>query len=152
MIMVGAGTGVAPYRGFLQARAAMKARGEPVGPAMLFHGCRNRALDHIYADEFEAMARAGVVELEAAYSRPDTGAKCYVQHRLSERRDRVWELVQQGGVIYVCGDAATIAPAVEQAFLAICSAKRGVADGEAKAWLAKMKADARYLVDIWPKG
>jgi cytochrome P450/NADPH-cytochrome P450 reductase len=152
MIMVGAGTGVAPYRGFLQARAAMKARGEPVGPAMLFHGCRNRAQDHIYADEFEAMARAGVVELEPAYSRPDTGAKCYVQHRLSERRDRVWELVQQGGVIYVCGDAATIAPAIEQAFLAICSAKRGVADGEAKAWLAKMKADARYLVDIWPKG
>jgi cytochrome P450/NADPH-cytochrome P450 reductase len=152
MIMIGAGTGVAPYRGFLQARAAMKTRGEPVGPAILFHGCRNRAHDHIYADEFEAMARAGVVELEPAYSRPDAGAKCYVQHRLTDRRDRVWELITQGGVVYVCGDAATMAPAVEQAFLAICSDKRGIGDGEAKAWLAKMKADARYLVDIWPKG
>src|SRR3981081_309127 len=126
MIMVGAGTGVAPYRGFLQARAATKARGVKVGPAMLFHGCRNPAQDHIYADEVETKARDGGVEIEPAYSRPQTGTKCYVQHRLSDRRDRVWELIAQGGVVYVCGDAATMAPAVEQAFLAICRDKRGV--------------------------
>jgi cytochrome P450 / NADPH-cytochrome P450 reductase len=96
MIMIGAGTGVAPYRGFLQARAGNKERGHKLGPAMLFHGCRNRARDHLYAEEFEAMARAGVVELEPAYSRPETGAKCYVQHRVSERRDRVWELIRAG--------------------------------------------------------
>jgi cytochrome P450 / NADPH-cytochrome P450 reductase len=152
MIMIGAGTGVAPFRGFLQARVAMKARGDKVGPALLFHGCRNPAHDHIYADEFTAMARAGVVELEPAYSRPETGVKCYVQHRLAERRDRVWQLIEQGGVVYVCGDASTMAPAVEQAFLAIGRDKRGVADDSAKIWLAKLKADGRYLVDIWPKG
>ncbi len=152
MIMVGAGTGVAPYRGFLQARAAMKARGDHVGPAILFQGCRNAAQDQIYAEEFAAMQRDGVVALETAFSRPDTGEKRYVQHRLAAGRDRMWELIEQGGVIYVCGDAATMAPAVEQAFIAICRDKRGVGDEEAKAWLASMKAGARYLVDIWPKG
>lgn len=75
-----------------------------------------------------------------------------MQHRLAARRDRVWELIEQGGVIYVCGDAATMAPAVGQAFIAICHDKRGIGDEEAKAWLASMKAGARYLVDIWPKG
>jgi cytochrome P450 / NADPH-cytochrome P450 reductase len=149
MIMVGAGTGVAPYRGFLQARAAMKARGDSVGPAMLFHGCRNPAQDHLYADEFSAFARDGVVEIEPAYSRPDDGTKCYVQHRIAARRDRIWELIGQNAVIYVCGDAATLAPAVEAAFMDIYTAKN--AGGDAEAWLASLKAGNRYLVDIWPK-
>jgi cytochrome P450 / NADPH-cytochrome P450 reductase len=152
MIMIGAGTGVAPYRGFLQARAGNKERGHKLGPAMLFHGCRNRARDHLYTEEFEAIARAGVVELEPAYSRPETGAKCYVQHRVSERRDRVWELIEQGAVVYVCGDAGTMAPAVERTMLAICRDKRVCADDAAKTWLASMKSEGRYLVDIWPKG
>jgi cytochrome P450/NADPH-cytochrome P450 reductase len=151
MIMIGAGTGIAPYRGFLQARAAMKLRGQRVGPALLFQGCRHPAQDHIYADEFAAFAKAGAVELEPAYSRPDTGDKCYVQHRLAERRDRFWELIEQGAIVYVCGDASTIAPAVEQAVVAICRAKRGCSEDEAKAWLASLKASSRYLVDIWPK-
>jgi cytochrome P450/NADPH-cytochrome P450 reductase len=150
--MVGAGTGIAPFRGFLQARAATKARGSSVGPALLFQGCRNAAQDQIYADEFAAMERDAVVTLAPAFSRPDTGEKCYVQHRLAADRDRVWGLIEQGAVIYVCGDAGTMAPAVEHAFVGICRDKRGIGDGEAKAWLASMKADARYLVDIWPKG
>jgi cytochrome P450/NADPH-cytochrome P450 reductase len=152
MIMVGAGTGIAPYRGFLQARAAVKARGDKVGPALLFQGCRNPSQDQIYAEEFAAMAGAGVVELAPAYSRPESGAKCYVQHRLVECRDRVWDLIERGGIVYVCGDAATMAPAVEEAFLAICRDKRGYDEDQAKAWLKALKAESRYLVDIWPKG
>jgi cytochrome P450/NADPH-cytochrome P450 reductase len=151
MIMIGAGTGIAPYRGFLQARAAMRLRGQTVGPALLFQGCRHPAQDHIYADEFAAFAQAGVVELEPAYSRPETGAKCYVQDRMAQRRDRVWELIEQGAIVYVCGDASAMAPAVEQAVLAICRDKRGCSDDEAKAWLASLKASSRYLVDIWPR-
>ncbi len=149
MIMIGAGTGVAPYRGFLQARAAMKARGESVGQAMLFHGCRNPGQDYIYGDEFGALARDGVVELEPAYSRPDNGDKCYVQHRIAARHDRIWDLIAQGGVIYVCGDATTLAPAVEQAFMDVYRKNDG--GGDAEAWIASLKADKRYLVDIWPK-
>jgi cytochrome P450/NADPH-cytochrome P450 reductase len=104
------------------------------------------------ADEFAAMERDGVVALEPAYSRPDTGQKQYVQQRLVARRDRVWELIEQGGIVYVCGDAGTMAPAVEQAFVDICSDRRGITRDDATAWLASMKASARYLVDIWPKG
>lgn len=152
MIMVGAGTGIAPFRGFLQARAAMKARGDKVGPALLFQGCRNPNQDHIYADEFAALERDGVVALEPAFSRPDTGEKQYVQQRLAARRDRVWELIEQGGIVYVCGDAGTMAPAVEQAFVELCRDKRGISADDAKAWLGAMKESARYLVDIWPKG
>ncbi len=149
MIMVGAGTGVAPYRGFLQARAAMKARGDNVGQAMLFHGCRNPGQDYIYGDEFGALARDGVVELEPAYSRPNDGAKCYVQHRIAARQDRVWDLIARDAVIYVCGDATTLAPAVEQAFMDVY--RKNNNGGDAKPWLASLKADKRYLVDIWPK-
>jgi cytochrome P450 / NADPH-cytochrome P450 reductase len=151
MIMVGAGTGIAPYRGFLQARAARKARGDGVGPALLFHGCRNAFQDQIYAEEFQAFERDGVVELQMAYSRPDGGEKCYVQDRIHIAADRVLELVDQGGIVYVCGDAATMAPAVQQAFLQIAREKRGLDEVGASAWLAQLKADSRYVVDIWPK-
>jgi cytochrome P450/NADPH-cytochrome P450 reductase len=92
----------------------MKARGDSVGQAILFHGCRHPAQDHLYADEFSAFARDGVVELEPAYSRPEGGEKCYVQHRIGARSDRIWELIAQGAVIYVCGDASTLAPAVNR--------------------------------------
>jgi cytochrome P450 / NADPH-cytochrome P450 reductase len=74
-----------------------------------------------------------------------------VQHRLAQRRDRFWELIEQGATIYVCGDASTMAPAVEQVVLAICRDKGGCSDDEAKAWLAALKASSRYVVDIWPK-
>ena len=104
MIMVGAGTGVAPYRGFLQARGAMKARGEDVGEAMLFHGCRHPAQDRIYADEFAAFARDEMVELEPAYSRPDDGDKCYVQHRIAARRDRVFGTSSRGMPRSTCAE------------------------------------------------
>jgi cytochrome P450 / NADPH-cytochrome P450 reductase len=72
-----------------------------------------------------------------------------VQHRIAARRDRIWELIGQHVVIYVCGDAATLAPAVEAAFMDIYIAKN--AGGDAKAWLGSLKAGNRYLVDIWPK-
>jgi len=100
-------------------------------------------------DEFSAFARDGVVELEPAYSRPDDREKRYVQHRIAARSDRIWELIGRDAVIYVCGDASTLAPAVEQAFMDIYRGKNG--GGDAKDWLASMKADKRYLVDIWPK-
>ncbi|BCH31186.1 NADPH--cytochrome P450 reductase [Mesorhizobium sp. L-8-10] len=151
MIMIGAGTGIAPFRGFLETRAAKKSSGESVGPAVLFHGCRNRDQDHIYADEFEAMARAGVVELQMAYSRPDDGMKCYVQDRLAQCGDRLWDLIDQGANVYVCGDAGTMAPAVERAFIEICGAKLGIDADAAGKWLAAMKSEKRYLVDIWPR-
>jgi cytochrome P450/NADPH-cytochrome P450 reductase len=66
--------------------------------------------------------------------------------------DGVESPIERGGVVYVCGDASTMAPPVEQAVLAICRDKQGCSEDAAKAWLAKLKSAARYLVDMWPKG
>src|SRR6187200_352143 len=79
VIMIGPGTGLAPFRGFLQERAHRKAQGAKLGPAMLFFGCRHPDQDFLYADELKAFAAAGIAELHTAFSRAD-GAKTYVQH------------------------------------------------------------------------
>ena len=130
----------------------MKLRGEKVGPALLFQGCRHPAQDHIYADEFAAFAQAGVVELEPAYSRPDSGDKCYVQRRLAERHDRFWELIEQGAIVYVCGDGGRMEPDVKAALVAIYREKTG-ADAEAGArWIDDLGTKNRYVLDVWAGG
>jgi len=149
MIMVGAGTGLAPFRGFLQERALLEARGREVGPALLFFGCRHPRQDFIYQDELEAFAARGIVSLSCAFSRLD-GQKAYVQHELAARRDEVWPLLEEGAVVYVCGDAARMAPDVTRAFIEIYPGKTGAGEPEARSWLDEMAAAGRYVVDVWP--
>jgi cytochrome P450/NADPH-cytochrome P450 reductase len=149
IIMVGPGTGIAPFRGFLQERAQIKASGRPIGPSLLFFGCRHRAQDFIYADELRAFADAGVTELVVAWSRLDGQQKIYVQDKILERKDAVWKLIEAGGVIYVCGDASRMAPDVRRAFNAIYAEKSHATHEDATAWIDRMTAEGRYLVDVW---
>ena len=116
MIMVGPGTGVAPFRGFLQERAALKQQGVPVGEAMLFFGCRDPLQDFLYEDELRAFEAAGVTRLYAAFSREPGKPKTYVQQAIREHGDEVWRLLQQEAMVFVCGDASRMAPDVRQAF------------------------------------
>ncbi len=109
IIMIGPGTGLAPFRGFLQERAALKAKGATLGPSLLFFGCRRPDQDYLYADELGAFAASGVTELFTAFSRGD-GPKTYVQHLLAAQKDRVWQLIEQGAVIFVCGDGRRWSP------------------------------------------
>jgi cytochrome P450/NADPH-cytochrome P450 reductase len=83
IVMIGPGTGLAPFRGFLQERAAREAKGATLGPAMLFFGCRHPDQDFLYADELKSLAADGITELFTAFSRAD-GPKTYVQHVLSD--------------------------------------------------------------------
>src|SRR6202040_4434805 len=95
-------------------RADRKAKGVSLGPVMLFFGCRHPDQDFLYADELKAFAADGICELHTAFSRAD-GPKTYVQHVLATQKDRVWELIEKGAVIYVCGDGGKMEPGVKAA-------------------------------------
>ena len=126
--MIGPGTGLAPFRGFLRERAALQAQGRSLGPAMLFFGCRHPEQDFIYAEELKEHARAGIVDLHVAFSRHD-GKKTYVQDLLKDQADRVRALIEQGAIVYVCGDGGRMEPDVKRALAAICGE---AGDGEAR--------------------
>src|SRR6202040_230792 len=95
IIMIGPGTGLAPFRGFLQERAALKVKGTSLGPAMLFFGCRHPDQDYLYADELRAFEASGITELHTAFSRA-VGPKAYVQNLVAAQKERVWSLIENG--------------------------------------------------------
>ncbi|HEY5848410.1 MAG TPA: cytochrome P450 [Microlunatus sp.] len=149
MIMVGAGTGMAPFRGFLQERADLKRQGAPIGESILFFGCRDSATDYLYADELAAFEADGVTELQVAFSREPDQPRTYVQQLIDRERDHVWDLMAAGAVIYVCGNASTMAPGVRAALTDMFKAKTGSSDEAAEEWLAGLRSSDRYLEDIW---
>ena len=88
MIMVGAGTGMAPFRGFLQERAALAEKGVPVGKSILFYGCRNAENDMLYADELRAFEASGITQLKMAFSREPGQPRTFVQQVMERERTR----------------------------------------------------------------
>jgi cytochrome P450/NADPH-cytochrome P450 reductase len=149
IIMVGPGTGVAPFRGFLQERAALKAQGRLVGPSLLFFGCRNPQQDFIYEDELRVFQEQGVTELQKAFSRVPGQPKTYVQQSILERQEQVWQMIQNGAIIYICGEGSHMAPAVQQAFKDIYQAQTMQGQAAADQWMSNMQAQNHYLVDVW---
>lgn len=148
VIMVGPGTGIAPFRGFLQRRAWLKGQGAELGEAVLFFGCRKREEDYLYREELEAYHGEGLVELHTAFSRDDD-ERTYVQDLIKREADRVWSLIENGARIYVCGDGARMEPDVRKTLASICAERRGCSAEEAKAWMDQMLDDERYLLDVW---
>jgi cytochrome P450/NADPH-cytochrome P450 reductase len=149
MIMVGAGTGLAPFRGFLQERAALAYRGTSVGPSLLFFGCRDPEQDYLYAEELRDFEKLMPLRVHTVFSgRPENGRR-YVQHELAAQQDEVWHLIEHGAAIFVCGNANTIAPGVRAALAEIYRARTGGSSEQAQAWLADLRAADRFLEDIW---
>jgi cytochrome P450/NADPH-cytochrome P450 reductase len=151
IIMIGPGTGLAPFRGFLQQRAALKAGGATLGPAMLFFGCRHPDQDFLYADELKAFEASGITELHTAFSRAE-GPKTYVQHLVAAQKDRVWSLIEQGAIIYVCGDGGKMEPDVKAALVAIYRERSGSDAGAGQRWIDDLGAKNRYVLDVWAGG
>jgi cytochrome P450 / NADPH-cytochrome P450 reductase len=149
MIMAGPGTGVAPFRGFLQERAALKQQGVPIGESLLFFGCRDPQQDFLYEDELRAFEAAGVTQLHTAFSREPGKPKTYVQQAIQEQSEEVWRLIQQAAVIFGCGDASRMAPDVRKAFAGVFQQRTGASEADAQAWLTGLMANHRYLEDIW---
>lgn len=151
IIMIGPGTGLAPFRGFLQERAALKASGKSLGASMLFFGCRNPDQDYLYADELKKFASDNITELHTAFSRAST-PKSYVQDQLAAQKDKVWKLIEQGAVIYVCGDGGKMEPGVKKTLTDIYREKSGADETSAAQWIDKMGTDNRYVLDVWAGG
>ncbi|WP_342052366.1 MULTISPECIES: bifunctional cytochrome P450/NADPH--P450 reductase [unclassified Cupriavidus] len=148
MILIGPGTGLAPFRGFLEERAAQRAAGIPVAAAQLYYGCRHPAHDWLYRDDIERWASDGVADVHVAYSVMD-GAPRYVQDLLWTNRADVWARLEAGATVYVCGDGRRMAPAVRQTLIDIAVAAGGMDTARASDWLATMVARGRYRQDVF---
>jgi len=148
VIMIGPGTGLAPFRGFIQERAWQKEQGKDVGPTLLFFGCRNKAEDYIYQSELEAWQQDGLLTLHVAFSR-DQAEKRYVTHCLREEGAEVWKMLEQGGHLYVCGDAKMMAKDVRNIVGEICRDHGGMSEAESEAFVKKLESQKRYSADVW---
>jgi len=149
VVMVGPGTGLAPFRGFIQDRSAMKKDGKPTGEAVLYFGCRHEREDFIYQDELNMYLSEGcLTKMYTAFSR-DGPEKVYVQHLLKQNQEEVWALLEKGGHIYVCGDARHMAPDVDKALKEACMAQGGMTDQAATDFLKKLRSRGRYSCDVW---
>jgi cytochrome P450 / NADPH-cytochrome P450 reductase len=152
VILVSAGTGVAPFHGFLGDRLAAKRDGTPGSPALCFFGVRDPQVDYIFREEFEAAERAGAVRMRSAFSRAPQGGVRYVQDRIAADSDEVWHLLNdptKDTHVYVCGDGGKMAPAVRQAFVDIYRAQTGEDESQARDWLSGLVASDHYVEDVW---
>lgn len=145
LIMVGPGTGVAPFRGFLQER---QARGD-TGRNWLFFGEQHAATDFYYRDELQAWHRDGLLtQLSLAFSR-DQERKIYVQDRMLEQGAQLWAWLQEGAHFCVCGDAGRMARDVDAALRQLVQEHGGLSPDAARDYVARMAADKRYLRDVY---
>ena len=145
MIMVGPGTGIAPFRAFLEERHCIGAEGKN----WLFFGDQTRSSDYIYEDELAALKDSGVLSrLDLAFSR-DQDEKIYVQHKMSEHGEDLFEWLQNGGYFYVCGDATRMAKDVDQALCDIASKWGNLTADQAREYVNNLKREKRYLRDVY---
>ncbi|MED1125888.1 assimilatory sulfite reductase (NADPH) flavoprotein subunit [Bacillus paralicheniformis] len=145
IIMVGPGTGVAPFRSFMQER---EENGAP-GKSWMFFGDQHFVTDFLYQTEWQKWLSDGVLtKMDVAFSR-DTEEKVYVQHRMLEHSKELFEWLEEGAAFYVCGDKNNMAKDVQNALLEIIEKEGGKSREEAEAYLAEMKKQKRYQRDVY---
>lgn len=145
IIMIGAGTGVAPYRAFMQEREARGATGR----SWLFFGERNFRTDFLYQSEWQAWLKDGTLgRMDVAFSR-DRKEKIYVQHRMKERARDLFAWLEDGAHLYVCGDAAHLAPDVHSALIDVVAREARTGREAAEDYVRSLQADHRYRRDVY---
>ncbi|RZA10159.1 MAG: reductase, partial [Proteobacteria bacterium] len=145
MIMVGPGTGIAPFRAFLHERQALGHSGRN----WLLFGEQRELSDFYYRDELHAWLRSGHLHrLDTAFSR-DQAEKIYVQDRLRQQGAQVWQWLQQGGHFYVCGDASRMAKDVDAVLRQVVAEHGGMSEVQTEAYMAQLSRDKRYVRDVY---
>jgi sulfite reductase (NADPH) flavoprotein alpha-component len=144
MIMIGPGTGLAPFRAFLQERDAIGARGRN----WLFFGEQSRAWGYYYGEEMDAWEARGLLRLDLAFSR-DQPHKIYVQHRMREQARDLYGWLQDGAEVFICGDKGKMAADVQQELLNILQSEGGLSADAAAAYVADMKKTHRLKLDVY---
>ena len=145
ILMIGAGTGVAPYRAFLQDREAKGVSGK----SWLFFGERNFRTDFLYQREWQSWLKDGTLtRMDVAFSR-DSADKVYVQHRLKEQSHEIFAWLEEGAHVYVCGDAANLAPDVHNALVDIVAREAHTGREAAEDYVRSLQADHRYQRDVY---
>lgn len=144
IILIGPGTGIAPYRAFLQERLALNAPGRN----WLFFGERNRTSDFYYESFFTQLESQGRLRLDLAFSR-DNAEKTYVQHKMYEEKKSLWAWLEEGAYFYVCGDAEEMAKDVDAMLHRIVREESGMTEENAHLYVKRLRADKRYLTDVY---
>jgi sulfite reductase (NADPH) flavoprotein alpha-component len=145
IVMIGAGTGVAPYRAFLQEREARGAGGR----SWLFFGERNFRTDFLYQSEWQSYLKDGVLSrMDVAFSR-DRAGRILVQQRMRERAAELFGWLEEGAHLYVCGDAAHLAPDIHEALIEIVAAQGRTSREAAEDYVGSLQADHRYQRDVY---
>ncbi|KAF5657788.1 nadph-ferrihemo reductase [Fusarium heterosporum] len=150
VIMVAAGTGLAPFRGFVLERARLKVVGKPIGKMILFFGCRSPDQDYLYKEELAEIAKEleGSLEIVTAFSRADGQPKKYVQDKVEERKEEVCRLLQDGASIYFCG-RASMARECGNVVEDSMKTMNKWTDAEARSWAEGSKKGNKWLEDVW---
>jgi sulfite reductase (NADPH) flavoprotein alpha-component len=145
IIMIGPGTGIAPFRGFLHERRTLGATGKN----WLFFGERSSETDFLYRAELESMQKDGfLTRLDLAFSR-DQEKKVYVQDRMLEQAPLFWSWLQDGAAVYVCGDASRMAKDVDRALHTIVEQQAGMRPDTAQEFVQDLKDQHRYHRDVY---
>ncbi|PZP51061.1 MAG: sulfite reductase [NADPH] flavoprotein alpha-component, partial [Azospira oryzae] len=144
IIMVGAGTGVAPFRAFVEQRQVTGARGRN----WLIFGDRNFRTDFLYQREWLDYRKQGLLKIDVAFSR-DGETKDYVQHRMLDRSRELYAWLEEGAHFYVCGDASRMAPDVHEALIEVVRREGGRSRDDAVAYVKALQAAGRYQRDVY---
>ncbi|MCP9211927.1 bifunctional cytochrome P450/NADPH--P450 reductase [Streptomyces sp. NEAU-Y11] len=150
VIMVAAGTGLAPFRGAIADRGALMADGAELAPALCYFGCDAPDADFLHADELRAAERSGAVSLRPVFSEAPVDGARFVQDRVMAEADEVWRLLEAGATVYVCGDGSRMAPGVRDAFRALYTRHTpGAGEDAAHDWLRSLTVRGRYIEDVY---
>ncbi|MFJ9844073.1 bifunctional cytochrome P450/NADPH--P450 reductase [Kitasatospora sp. NPDC101155] len=150
VIMIAAGTGLAPFRGAVADRCVLLDGGAELAPALLYFGCDDPEADYLHRAELEAAQRTGAVSMRPAFSERPVDGQRFVQDRIAVEAAEVWELLAAGAKVYVCGDGARMAPGVRDAFRALYRQRTpGADEQQARDWLQGLVEGGRYVEDVY---